>query len=221
MKLPFDRNERDFLKFLSLIQDGEHVLDIGANIGVMTYYFAKRLPQTGVHSFEPIPDNLKVLERLKNKFHLLNVKIHPFALGNKNDMVTMVMPEYKSVYLHGLSHVGELSNSEKGLTYQVDVKRLDDIDEFENFIINAVKIDVEEYEYQVLMGAEELIKRNKPLIYCELWEGENRVKSIEFIRKLNYKVFINQGNSLIEFSGQRGYQNFFFIPEVRSNDLNL
>lgn len=221
LKLPYDKNEKDFLKFIDLIDDGGHVLDIGANIGVMTYYFAKKLPQTAVHSFEPVPDNLKVLLRVKSKFGLFNVKIHPYALGDKAGKVTMIMPEFKKVYLHGLSYIQQERNESKGTIYDVDLKNLDELVEFEGVKINAVKIDVEGYELNVLEGAGRLISKNRPLIYCELWENDNRKKSLELISKLDYKIFINQKKNLKEYVGQKGFQNFFFIPAERCDNLKL
>ena len=221
LKLPYDKNEKDFLRFLKLIDDGEHVLDIGANIGVMTYFFSKTLSDTAVHSFEPVPDNLKVLRRIIKKINLLNVKVYTCALGDKNDNVNMLMPEFNKVYFHGLSHIEEVNTKNKGHLYYVKMKRLDDIEELKNVKINAIKIDVEEYEFNVLKGAEELIKRNRPLMYCELWEGENREKSFKFINKLNYKILINKENSLTEYDEQKGFQNFFFIPSERYDNQKL
>ena len=221
LKLPYDKNEKDFLRFFDLIEEGGHVLDIGANIGVMTYYFSKFFSESTVHAFEPIPDNLKVLRRIVEKFNLSNVKIYPYALGDKNDIVKMVMPQFNKVYFHGLSHVEEVNKENRGHLYDVEMKRLDNHEEFKNVKINAVKIDVEEYEYSVLRGAEELIQKNRPLIYCELWESENRKKSFKLISKLNYKVFINQENILKEYKEQKGYQNFFFIPAERCDSLKF
>ena len=221
LKLPYDKNEKDFLRFLNLIEEGGHVLDIGANIGVMTYYFAKKFSESRVHSFEPVPDNLKVLRKIVDKFNLSNVKIYPYALGNKNEKVKMVMPEFNKVFFHGLSHVEEVNTKNSGHLYDVEMRRLDSFEEIKNVKINAIKIDIEEYEYNVLKGAEELIQKNRPVIYCELWENENREKSFEFISKLNYKVFINQEKNLKEYKEQKRYQNFFFIPVERCDYLKL
>lgn len=220
-KLPLDKKERDFLKFINLIQDGAHVLDIGANIGVMSYFFAKKLPESAIHSFEPVPDNLQVLSKVKTKFNLFNVKIHPHAIGNMKGKVKMVMPEMKNVYFHGLSHIEQDGKESKGNLYEVEVKKLDELIEFEDVKVSAIKIDVEEYEFNVLSGAKELIKKNRPVIYCELWENENRKKSLEFISKLDYKIIINQKKNLKEFVGQKGFQNFFFIPIERCDNLKL
>jgi len=221
LKLPYAKYEKDFLRFINLIDDGGHVLDIGANIGAMTYYLSKRLPESGIHSFEPVTENLEVLRKIKNKFDLLNVKIYPFALGNKNEYVKMIMPQCNKVYFHGLSHIKQDDKTEKGKTYDVEVKKLDDVKDLQTVKINAIKIDVEEYEYNVLCGAKDLLIKNRPLIYCELWEGENREKSITFISSLKYKIFIVQNKRLVEFERRNGFNNFFFIPIERCNNLKL
>ena len=210
-KLPFDKKEKDFIKFVDLVEDGAHVLDIGANIGVMTYYFSKRLVNSAIHAFEPIPENRKVLLRVKRKLVLLNVKTYSFALGDQTGIADMIMPKMERVYFHGLSHI-KSTEQHKGKVYQVEMKKLDDLQGLEEVKINAIKIDVEEYEFQVLRGAENTIRKNRPLIYCELWDTNNRQKSMALIKRLDYKIYINYKNELTEYDNQKTAQNFFFIP---------
>ena len=45
--------------------------------------------------------------------------------------------------------------------------------------IGAIKMDVENFEYFVLEGGKELIKKHKPIIYTELWENQNREKCFQ------------------------------------------
>lgn len=220
-KLPFDKKEKDFLKFLDLIQDQGHIIDIGANIGVMTCHFAKKLPNSFIHSFEPVPENLKILNRIIRRYKLNNVSIYPYALGDKNSVVKIIMPQKRNVYFHGLSHIDDSNKKEKGKRYHVEMKRLDDIKTLENKKIVAIKIDVENYEYHVLKGAEQMILKYRPVIYCELWDSENRKKCFSLLRQLNYKTFIHRNKTLDRFNGEQGWQNFFFIPEERCNKLNL
>ena len=221
VKLPWDKNEKDFLKFLDLLNDSGHVLDIGANIGVMTYHFAHKLKNTQVHSFEPIPVNLNILKRVVKKYKLSNVKIYPFALGESNGNVQMVMPESNKVYFHGLSHINDNEKNSKGLICNVEMKRLDDLEELKELKIKAIKLDVEDFEYQVLKGGENLIVKNKPIIYAELWDSENKRKSFDLLKKLNYKSFINSKKHLEEYKDQLGFQNYFFIPSEYCDDLKL
>jgi len=220
-KVPYDKNEKLFLKFLELVDDGGHVLDIGANIGVMSYYFSKKLPHSVVHAFEPVPLNRNVLLRVILKFNLHNVKTYGYAVGNKNEKVKMVMPVLKKVYFHGLSHIDDKDSLKPGKRYGVEMKRLDDLEFLRNVKINAIKIDVEEYEYHVLCGAEELIHKNRPLIYCELWESENRRLSFSFIQQLNYKIFVNWHGKLVGYNKQKNCQNFFFIPAEHCHQFKL
>jgi len=221
LKLPHDKNEKPFLKFLKLVKDGGHVLDIGANLGVMSYYFAKRLPYSTVHAFEPVPLNLDVLIKVKRNLDLSALKVYPYAIGNKKGKVKMVMPVSKRVYFHGLSHIDERNYLKNGSRYEVEIKRLDDLEFFNDLKINAIKIDVEEYEYHVLCGAEKLIIKNRPLIYCELWESQTRLDSLAFIGRLNYRVYVDQEDKLQEFNEQTQCQNFFFIPAEHCDKLKL
>lgn len=221
IKLPWDKNEKDFLRFLDLLNDYGNVLDIGANIGVMSYYFAHKLKNVQVHSFEPIPVNLKILKRVVKKYNLSNIKIYPYALGEKNGNVQMVMPKSNKVYFHGLSHVENNEIPSKGRVYNVEMKRLDDLDDLKEINIKAIKLDVEDFEYQVLKGGEKLILKNRPVVYTELWDSENKQKSFDLLKKLNYKSYININNHLVEYTSQHGFQNYFFIPSEYCDELKL
>jgi len=220
-KLRWDKREGAFLAFIKLINNSGNVIDIGANIGVMTYHFANKLPNTTIHSFEPDPINFTILSRIKQKFGLNNVLLYNQALGNQNGEISMIMPRFGGAFLHGLSHVVKGVNAEKGITNNVEIKRLDDIDFFLINPVSAIKIDVEDYEYEVLLGAEKVIGKNRPLIYCELWPGENRQKSFEFMLKNKYSAYVWYRNELVLFDQRSHHQNFFFIPTEKIKELKL
>jgi FkbM family methyltransferase len=107
------------------------VLDIGANIGVMTRIFAERAGH--VHAFEPSPRALALL-RLNVP---PNATIHPFALGEEEGVAAFAECEALDT-----SHIGEGD-------LQVPVRTVDSLDLKPSFI----KIDVEGFEPQVLRGA--------------------------------------------------------------------
>jgi hypothetical protein len=100
----------------------------------------------------------------------------------------------------------------KGELFQVRVQRLDDIPSIQAIPkISALKIDVENYEYQVLKGAEEILKRHRPLIYCELWDDQKRIQTINYLtNSLGYRVMVFQHRQLVDFTGQSA-TNFFFV----------
>lgn len=213
-KLPWDKNEKDFLFFLRMIPNEGALLDIGANIGVMSYYLAHFKPKAHVISFEPISVNFQNLERIVRKYKLANVQIEKYALGEEEGDIEMVMPVVNSVKFHGLSHVihGSIKENNEGTLYKVPIKKLDNIALLQNLTVpvKAIKIDVENFEYFVLKGGEKMINDFKPIIYAELWDGENRKQTFELLLSLGYKVKVVENGQLVDFEHQ-SKQNFIFV----------
>ena len=210
------QQEGDFNYFLTLLQPQDVVLDIGANIGIMTVLMAKRAKQGQVYAFEPVPDNIAVLQKVVATHRLTNVAILPFALGENQGQVEMSMPILKGVKMQGLSHVNHQSiegYDASANTYQVEQKYLDQIEILQQERINAIKIDVENYEQFVFRGGRQLLQTHKPIIYCELWDNENRRKCFEFLTDLGYVIRVLVDQKLVTFDPLiHPNHNFFFIP---------
>jgi FkbM family methyltransferase len=72
----------DYLQGLAPLREGDHVIDIGANIGAFTVLAASRVGPSGrVYAFEPDP---QVCERLRQNLRingLKNVTVHAAAVG--------------------------------------------------------------------------------------------------------------------------------------------
>ena len=100
-----DSKEGDFFHFLNLLKENDTVLDIGANIGIMSVHLSEKVKSGHVHAFEPIPQNFEVLERIVTKFNLSNITLHNYALGDEEKQIEMVLPVVSSVKMQGLSHV--------------------------------------------------------------------------------------------------------------------
>jgi FkbM family methyltransferase len=217
IKIRWDKKEKDFFHFMSLIPDGGKILDLGANIGVTTYHLSKKFPESTIFSFEPLALNMNTLLRVKKKFNLENVKEFQVAVGEEIGSIEMVMPVINNVPMHGLSHVIHEENTafNSGFTYKVPMVSLDEFEELkqDDRKITALKIDVENFEYFVLKGGEKLIASNHPIIYCELWENENRKKCIDLLNNLNYSAFILQKKELVNIEKTViDKHNFFFLP---------
>ena len=215
--LRWNRNERDFIHFLQLIPQKGIVLDIGANIGIMTVWLAKKFPKSHIISVEPIPQNIKALKRIINYFKLYNVTVIEKALGDSNGTVEMVMPVLNEVKMQGLSHIVHESIDvfNEGNKFSVEMIKLDDLKEIHqnDCKITAIKLDVENFEAFVLSGAQDIIQKHKPVIYTELWENDNRNKCFEFVKKFDYSIKFLENGRLIDFDAQKHKtQNFFFIP---------
>jgi len=217
VKLKWDKNEKDFFRFLELIPDDGIILDLGANIGVTSYHLSKKKPNSTIFSFEPLTLNMDTLKRVKKRFNLKNINEFQVAVGEKPGNLEMVMPVINDVPMHGLSHVIHKENTEfnSGLKYKVPVVCLD---EFKPLIeskkrVTALKIDVENFEYFVLKGGEKMIADHQPIIYCELWDNINRKKCIDLLNNLGYSTLVLQKKDLVPFEKATVEKhNFFFLP---------
>ncbi|MES2332697.1 MAG: FkbM family methyltransferase [Bacteroidota bacterium] len=209
-------HEEEFIFFMGMTPAEGTILDIGANIGIMTASLARRFPKAKVYAFEPIPNNIEALEKVVKHFKLQNVTLFKTALGEEKGELKMILPVINNAKMQGLSHVVEddaQGSTEKGMQYTVPVLKLDDIPELQNApAITAIKIDVENFEYYVLKGGEAMLRKHMPLIYCELWDNDRRKLCMEYLTGLGYRIDIFDGKQLIPFTGQPVI-NFFFIPK--------
>ncbi len=211
--LKADAKEKDFFHFLSLLEDGKGaVLDIGANIGIMTVHLAKKVPNSVIHAFEPIPDNLSVLRKITRQYGISGVRIYETALGDHQGEVKMVLPKNGKTLMQGLSHVKHesISQTTVGEEYAVQLNTLDNILNGEP--IQGIKIDIENFEYFALKGGKRILEKNKPLIYAELWDNENRTQCMGLLSGLNYRTFVIENGKLTPFLKEKHqHQNFIFI----------
>jgi len=174
-------------------------LDIGANDGTITMYLCKFTPH--VYCFEPVP---RMVDHLKRKFNDCNVTIENCALGNANENLSLSIPrvgskryETRSSLIKNFENdfiLGEkVTDVEK---IRVAVKRLDD---FNINNIGFMKIDVEGFEFDVLKGIENTIRREMQNIYIEIEQRHHEKDSIynifQYIKKLGYFAYFVDCNN--------------------------
>ena len=213
--LRWDRNERDVLHFIEQLPEDGVVLDIGANIGIMTVLLARHDRRGHVHAFEPIPDNFRTLRANVDHFGLANVSEHQLALGDEQGELEMVMPEERRVRMQGLSHVvgAPGSGESQGQRYHVPQVRLDDLDGLADTPVTGIKIDVENFEQYVLSGGRQLLERWHPPIYAELGSNETRERCLELVGSLGYWAGVLEDGRVVPFEpGRHGHHNFFLVP---------
>ncbi len=210
-----DSKERDFFHFIKLLKDGNGaILDIGANLGIMTVHLAKEFPNSEIHAFEPMPENITVLKRILKKYQVSKAKIYETAVGEESGNIQMILPEQSGAKLQGLSHIKHPSIEDWNVGSEFSVK----IDKLDNLIngekIQGIKIDIENFEYFAFKGGKRILSNNKPVIYAELWNNENRENCFELLKDLNYKVNVVVDDKLVPFNPQHHqHQNFIFINE--------
>lgn len=140
-----------------LICSGDHILDIGANIGFYSKLFAHLAGSSGtVHAFEPDTENLELLHHnLSPELACGKVRIHPVALGNQVGEVTLYRHSDNTGKHRVYPSVLCQSNPTK-----IEITRGDDL---ELGAIDFIKIDVEGFELEALRGLQATIKRSPNL----------------------------------------------------------
>ena len=153
----------DIKYMLSLDLKGKTVLDIGANIGIYSYWMSQAVGNTGrVDAFEAQPELETWLLDLKRTFKLTNLNIVNKALSDKPGKQTL----YRSFVGAGGASFHYMNNNE--LEIQVEKITLDDYIK-ENGIANVafIKCDVEGHELSVFEGARDTLEKYKPYLLFE------------------------------------------------------
>ena len=150
------------------------VADIGANIGNHSLYFSNYFKK--VYAFEAHPKIFSVNQL--NTSNKKNIELFNFGLGdtNKNSFI------YENEHNMGGSSV----INKVGKKIKIKILKLDKIKKIKKLLL--IKIDVEDFELQVLKGSLNTIKKFKPIIVFESWSKHN--SKVSFLKKLNYKIFI-------------------------------
>ena len=126
-------------------------LDIGANVGLWSRDLVDNFAK--VVAFEPVAVFRECLEKNVSG---ANFFISPLALGDHDTQATMIITEGNS----GHSHLDPATLG----TGDVQVVKLDNLN-IED--ADYIKIDCEGYEYRVLQGAEQTVKRCRPIMVIE------------------------------------------------------
>lgn len=220
--LPWERSgEGDFNLFLKMLPRDGVVLDIGANIGIMTVLLARHVNKGAVHAFEPIPPNHAVLRKIVALYGLRNVTVHEIALGDQDIEVEMVLPIHDSVKLQGFGHImhPRITGYPDGEHFRVAARKLDGIAELgtPGLHITGIKIDVQEFEYFVLRGGEQLISTHRPIIYCEIG-GAYAQDTVTLLHSLGYQVMVADHGHLTAYHPATHHTawNFIAVPSESS-----
>ena len=199
-------------------EEGAYLLDIGANIGIISVHLARMFPKNHILAFEPVPENYRVLCRIVKHYGLTNVTTYNLGLSDSNGTLHMLMPMQGKVRKQGLSHVLSPQDSAQsnGTQYTVDAFRLDDwwAKHFPQARIAGMKLDVENHESAVLRGAEKSLLAFRPWVVTELWDNQNRTETHQMMKKAGaYACKVNRNGALVAADiNDPTEQNFFFIP---------
>ncbi|MDQ2090472.1 FkbM family methyltransferase [Marimonas arenosa] len=181
--------ERDQLVLLARdvfpgLSDGSACLDVGANIGNHSVFFAQHFSK--VISFEPHPRNFALLQVNAG----LSDRIVPLNLGASSKAGTIEIVEDRTNL--AASSI-ERSEGRDGNRVPFDLVRIDNVPEVQACeAVSFIKLDIEGHEAEAIEGARETIVRHHPVVMLEVLKDEisgGTAASLEALRALGYRHF--------------------------------
>ena len=148
------------------ITPGSVIIEIGANIGFESLYYAKKHPGCVVHSYEPGSYAFHSLSVSKAYHQLDNLKVFKLGVGDQNQLLEIASPTAASVN-KGLGSLKQ--NVDLDDSYQkesIQVVTLDSHFQDERTVA-LLKIDTQGFEWNVLQGAAKTIAKHRPAILFE------------------------------------------------------
>jgi len=176
-----DYEQKEYDEVIQCISKFDVALDIGAHVGIWSRRLAEKFKT--VVAFEPVPSHIECWKKNMENFIKENsdwgnyTTLHKIALGHENGTSTMRVPNTTNTGMASLVHEPKQKTGDRWVQpewenfpkIQVKTKTLDSY----NFNqLDFIKMDVEWFELKVLQGAENTIRKHKPIMYIEMSDSE-------------------------------------------------
>jgi len=173
---------------------GGVIVNVGANTGNHSLFFAAAMDAQRVIVFEPNPIAGHHLRRTIEANGLTNIDTSHLGAGLGSESGRMNVDSGRRGHLGTTRLVADDAG-------EVEIRTLDDSVEGR---VDFIKIDVESMELDVLNGARRLIERDPPVLLVEV-EDTNIPPFLALIENLGYRV-----NRVF---ADEGYANYLIAPE--------
>ena len=215
-----EKDEPDLQVVKDLIEPGDQVVDIGANVGWYTKVLAESVSSDGrVYSIEPMPMTFEILSYCVHQLGLKNVELFCCGISEAAGEALMEIPSFKkggdNFYMAKI--VSSDNRDEKGnKRIQVHLRSLDEILLGSKRPIKFIKCDVEGHELAVVKGARSVIEKFRPAWLIEISHDPDEIGSpsnelFSILRSYDYKIYWLNGGNLVERAARDRSVNYFFL----------
>ena len=148
------------------------IIDVGANIGMMSIILSQEFDCTEIICFEPVKGSCEMADK---NLQICGIphKAYNLAISNFNGKM-------------GFNENGNSQNSKLSLDEKQNTVETRTLDSYEFNDVILIKIDVEGHEVEVMEGSIETIKRNSPVVLLEYHKEASANRIFEIINELNY-----------------------------------
>lgn len=179
---------------LKTVKEKDVVLDIGAHFGYFSLLFSHLVGSQGkVFSFEPTPSTFCMLKG--NTGPIANIVAMNLAAGSQSGECTINDFGLKYSAWNTLaddSRMPGVLNRQNSTKVNVEIVRLDQYLAENHVQPTVIKIDTENFEYQVITGLTETLVKFRPTIIMETG-SENALRSGLLLLSLGYKAWASNG----------------------------
>jgi FkbM family methyltransferase len=200
----------------------ETFVDVGANYGYYSILGALWNPALNVMSFEPVP---KIFEGLTRNIAINRIEqrisAYPIALSDRTGRASFLLPPSEGIDCEStgtLVRDGWQSRPHHhAASFEVETVRFDEFQKLHPMKTDLIKIDVEDFEANVLEGMEQIISRDRPFIVCEILPREHKnVRTKEIVGRMGYTPYWIVDGSFIRVShfdfNRPSYTDFLLSP---------
>jgi FkbM family methyltransferase len=174
--------QRSCGQIVELLQPGDVVCDVGANVGAITLMFARHVPEGAVYAFEPVRAHYQLLVTNVTLNELTNVAPFHAAVGAAGGRIRA--PRVPFSLERNLGAIALEDFAEDG--EEVPLIRIDDL---KLPACALLKIDVEGMEADVVRGAAATLDRCRPLLFVENERPDRSTALIELLIDLGYDCY--------------------------------
>lgn len=220
VSMKLGKNSDPIFKTLKyFLNDGDSVLDIGANIGQSAIYFSPYVGKNGkIYSIEPVGNNYRSLIRMKKIMKLNNVIPINNAISNKEGKENIMIPLLNKKMIVGTQAVLESNKKTPFENYVMEVVEKITIDilakKYDLTKLKLIKCDTEGAEINVIKGGLQTIEKYKPMIVLEI---SLKDPNLNLLYNLGYQPFHFNGEKLVSAVNSDLRQDPIFIHDSQLN----
>ncbi len=204
-----------------LVKPGQHVFDIGANIGAHAVALASLVgPQGRVSAFEPQRVIFQILNANVALNGLHHVTTHQTALGSAPGSIRVPPLNYAAEFNFGAVELDKVQQGEETALVTFDSLAVAACD--------FAKIDVEGMEIEVLKGMAGTISRFRPAMYVENDRRNKSAALVAHLLGLDYRLYFhatpmfagaNFFANPVNVFGRTGAFNMICLPRERGQQV--
>ena len=194
-----EQHEQDFINIIKdSVQPGWTCVDVGGCVGDYSFLFASRTGPTGkVYCFESFPNNAKIITERVFSLNATNIiqVINAAVTDGLKESVTL-HPGRDFACQEWNIHGQDINGNQTPGMLTVPAVGLDRFF-FERQKPNIIKIDVEGVAAQVLRGARNTIRQQRPVLLIET-HNDTEWQAIADLKSLNYHFWNAVNDSEID-----------------------